>query len=123
MLILTVTLMALVFAHQMPDHNSTYSDDTGTDFPLGSAYYVDFSSTTLAYIASLSSTFATVLISAGMMLFSYPIACEIAVRPDDYDIAHLPTLFQLQLLIRMIDGRVTALWSYFMYLFSGKQRK
>lgn len=123
MLVLTAVLLALIYGHQMPNHNSTYSYNNETQLPLGTAYYVNYSATTLVYIASLSSTLATLLISAAMMLFSYSLARGMAQRSDANDAAGLPSPFQLQLLIRMVDGRLTALWSYLLYVLSGKRRK
>ena len=123
MFILTAVLLALVFGHQMPDHNSTYSYNNETELSLGSAYYVNYSATTLVYIASLSSTLSTVLISAAMILFSYSLARSIAQKSDANNALELPSPFQLQLLVRMVDGRLTALWSYLLYVSGKKQRK
>ena len=123
MIILTVVLLVLVFGHQMPNHSSTYSYNNETELPLGSAYYVDYSATTLVYIASLSSTLATLIVSAAMILFSYSLARSMALDSDANDNSKLPSPFQLQLLIRMVDGRLTALGAYFMYVFGKKKRK
>ena len=123
MLILTAVLLILVLSHQMPDHNSTYSYQDDTQLPLGSAFFVNYSSTTLVYIASLSSTIATILISTAMILFSYVLARMMTQESDNNHAARLPTLFQLQLLIRMVDGRLTALWSHLLYILGGKRRK
>ena len=123
MFILTVVLLALVFGHQMPNHSSTYSYNNETELSLGSAYYVDYSATTLVYIASLSSTLSTILISAAMILFSYSLARSIAQNSDGNDASELPSPFQLQLLVRMVDGRLAALWSYLLYVFGRKHRK
>ena len=123
MLILSGVLLALVFMHQMPYHDSTYSENNGAELPLGSAYYVNYSATTIVYIASLSSTLATLLVSIAMILFSYSLARAMAKNSDNGNALHLPSPFQLQLLIRIIDGRLTALWSYLLYTRGGKQRK
>lgn len=123
MFIVTAVLLALVFGHQMPNHNSTYSYDNETELPLGSAYFVNYSATTLVYIASLSSTLATLIIPAAMILFSYSLARSMALGSDANNVSKLPSPFQLQLLIKMVDGRLTALSSYFQYVFGRKQRK
>ena len=123
MLILTAVLLALVLGHQMPDHNSTYSYNNETELPLGSAYFIDYSATTLVYIASLSSTLATLLVSAAMILFSYSLARSMVLKSDANNASELPSPFQLQLLIRIVDGRLTALGSYLMYVLGRKQRK
>ena len=123
MLILSMVLLTLVYGHQMPNLNSTYSYNNQTDLPLGTAYYVNYSATTIVYIASLSSTLAMVLISAAMILFSFSLARSMVQTSDADDSSRLPSPFQLQLLIRMVDGRLMALWSYLLYVFGGKQRK
>lgn len=123
MLLLTALLLAWVYGHQMPNHSSTYSYNNKTELPLGSAYFVDYSPTTLVYIASLSSTLATVLISAAMVLFSYSLARSMALESDANNASKLPSPFQLQLLIRMVDGRLSALGSYLLYVLGRKQRK
>lgn len=123
MLTLTAVLIALVCINRMPSHSSTYSYNNETALALGSAFYVKYSPTALVYIASLSSTLATILISSAMVLFSYPLARNMIRKSDSRDTSRLPSPFQLQLLIRMIDGRLTALWSYLFYISSRKQRK
>lgn len=97
MLILTMVPLALVYGHQMPNLNSTYSYKTQTELPLGTAYFVNYSATTLVYIASLSSTLATLLISAAMILFSFSLARSVAQTSDADDCSGLPSPFQLQL--------------------------
>ena len=77
MLILTATLFTLVLGHQIPNHSSTYSYNNETELPLKSAYFVNYSTTTLIYIASLSSIFATLLVSSAMILFLYSLARSI----------------------------------------------
>ena len=121
MFVLTTLLLALVFGHQMPNHSSTYSYNNETELPLGSAYFVNYSATTLVYIASLASTLATLLISAAMILFSYSLARNMTLESDANNAPKLPTPFQLQLLIRMVDGRLTALVSYLLYVAGKKQ--
>ena len=123
MFVLTTLLLALVFGHQMPYHSSTYSYNNETELPLGAAYFVNYSATTLVYIASLASTLATLLISTAMILFSYSLARSMTLESDANNAPKLPTPFQLQLLIMLVDGRLTALGSYLLYVFSKKQRQ
>ena len=122
MLALTVALIAMVFRHQMPDNDSTYSYGNETALALGSAFYVDYSSTTLVYIASLSSTLATLLISAAMLLFSFSLAHDVATNSDRAAASHLPSPYQLEMLIKMIDGRLMVLGSYLLYVCGFKNR-
>ena len=123
MFTLTAVLLALVYGHNMPDHNSTYSYNNETELPLGSAYFVDYPATTLVYVASLSSTLAPLLISAAMVLFSYSLARSITRESDANNAPNLPSPFQLQLLIKMVDARLTALGSYLVDGLGKKQRR
>ncbi|KAK0515611.1 hypothetical protein JMJ35_001645 [Cladonia borealis] len=123
MFTLTAVLLALVYGHNMPYHSSTYSYNNETELPLGAAYFVNYPATTLVYIASLSSTLATLLISAAMILFSYSLARSMTLESDANNAPKLPSPFQLQLLIRMVDGRLTALGSYLLYRLGKKQRQ
>ena len=123
MCILCGVLLGLIHTHRMPDNNSSYSYDNGTSLTLGSAYYVNYSSTTLVYIASLSSTLSTLLIPAAMLLYSFKLASNFARDSDHSNARNLPSPYQLELLIRMIDGRFMVLWSYITYFFGSKQRK
>jgi hypothetical protein len=121
MITLSAVFRALVDSCQMPDNNSSYSFGNRTAIPLGSVYHVNYSATTIVYIASLSSTVATLLLSAAMLLFSYLLASKMAYHSDNAELALLPSPYQLELLIRMIDGRLMALWSYVLYFVGSKQ--
>lgn len=123
MLTFAILLIGLVYRHRMRDNFSSYSVDNGTALPLGSAYFVNYSSTTLVYIASLSSTLSTVLIPAAMLLYSFVLAHNLAKDSDRAAVSDLPSPFQLDMLIRMIEGRLTVLWSYVRYAFGSKQRR
>ena len=123
MVALSAILMALVYEYRMPNNNSSYSYENETVKSLGSAHFVDYSSTTLVYLASLSSTFSTLLIPAAMLLSSFPLANDLARSSDRSKVLNLPSPYQLEMLIRMIDGRLMVLWSYFAYICGSKQRR
>ena len=123
MLTLAALLIGLVYRHRMPDHLSSYSLDNQTGLPLGSAYFVNYSSTTLVYIASLSSTLSTLLIPAAMLLYSFVLANDLAKDSDQAAVPNLPSPFQLDMLIKMVEGRLTVLWSYIRYAFGSKRRR
>ena len=126
MLTLAALLIGLVCRHRMPDHFSSYSLDNQNNqtwLPLGSAYFVNYSSTTLVYIASLSSTLSTLLIPAAMLLYSFVLANDLAKDSDQAAISNLPSPFQLDMLIKMVEGRLTVLWSYTRYAFGSKRRR
>lgn len=122
MLTLAALLIGLVYKYRMPDHFSSYFLDNQTA-PLGSAYYVNYSSTTFVYIASLSSTLSTLLIPAGMLLYSFVLANNLAKDSDQATVSNLPSPFQLDMLIKMVEGRLMALWSYIRYAFGSKRRR
>ena len=123
MLTLAVLLIFLIYRYRMPDHFSSYSFGNQINLPLGSAYYVNYSSTTLVYIASLSSTLSTLLISAAMLLYSFVLANDLAKDSDRAAISNLPSPFQLNMLIKMIDGQLLVLWSYIRYALGSKRRR
>ncbi|ERF72706.1 hypothetical protein EPUS_04759 [Endocarpon pusillum Z07020] len=120
---LTAVLIGLVIDRRMSDNNSTYSLDNHTALPLGTAYFVNCSSTTLVYIASLSSTLATLLIGPAMLLFSFSLARDIGKNSDEGAISKLPSPYQLELLIRLIDGKLMVLWSYLLYICGRRGRR
>ena len=123
MLTLAALLIGLVYGYRMPDHNSSYSLDNQTAIPLGSAYFVNYSSTTLVYLASLSSTLSTLLIPTAMLLYSFVLANDLAKDSDQAALSNLPSPFQLDMLIKMVEGRLMVLWSYACYAFGSKRRR
>ena len=123
MMTLAALLVGLVYTHQMPDHLSSYSFDNQTALPLGSAYYVNYPSTTLVYIASLSSTLSTLLIPAAMLLYSFVLANGLAKDSDRAAVSNLPSPFQFDMLIKMVEGRLMVLWSYIRYALGDKRRR
>ncbi|KAI4251776.1 MAG: hypothetical protein L6R42_008238, partial [Xanthoria sp. 1 TBL-2021] len=101
---------------------SFYSDREQANISLGSAIYSKIPSTQLTFIASFSATLATTLLPALMALFSYTVAIAITKDSDGENREGLPSPYQLQLLISSLDGSLLALWSFALYLFSGKRR-
>ena len=57
------------------------------------------------------------------MLFSYPLASGFANQSDQNDMAALPSPYQLELIIRLLDGRITAVWSYLQYVLHRKHKR
>lgn len=121
MLGLSITLAGLVYTRLVPDNDSTYSDDDHSNIPIGSsAYYISYPAMRLVFIASVSSTLATVLISPAMVVFSYLVAHYIAASSDAREVHKLPSPYQLVLLIRMLDARIMAIWSFVCYSLNSK---
>ena len=92
-LTLATLLISLVYKYRIPDHLSSYSFDNQTALPLRSAYYVNYSSTKLVYIASLSSTLSTLLIPAAMLLYLFILTNDLAKNSDRATISNLPSPF------------------------------
>ena len=123
MTVLTIIFMSLVYTHLMPNYNSTYSKADQANIPLGSAYYVNYSATRLVFISSISSTLAPFLISAAMILFSYPLAHSFTKNSDKDAMSKLPSPYQLELIIEAVDARLKSLWSMLLYVFGSKQKR
>lgn len=79
------------------------------------AYYVNFNATTLATIASWSSTVAPLLAVAALALYSYPISKRLKEHSQTHG-RDLPTPFQFGLLLEALSGSITAFFSLGAYL-------
>ncbi|KAL8866507.1 MAG: hypothetical protein Q9174_006264, partial [Haloplaca sp. 1 TL-2023] len=102
---------------------SFYSNDERVNVPLGSAVYSKIPSTQLTFIASLSSTLSTAVLPAIMALFSYTIANNIAHNSDAENRDRLPSPYQLELLINVVNGSLRTFWSFLKYTFGPKRRR
>ena len=91
MTILGIALISMVHMYQMPDQNSTYSTGNRTGIALGSAYYVNISSSRLANISSIASTVSMLLMSAAMVLYSYPLWRRLTGDCDRHRESTLPS--------------------------------
>ena len=58
-----------------------------------------------------------------MLLYSYVLETDLAKDSDQAAESNLPTPFQLDMLIKMVEGRLMALWSYIRYAFGPKRRR
>ena len=123
MIILGIALMSMVHKYQMPDHNSTYSTGNRTGIALGSAYYVNISSSRLANVSSIASTVSMLLMSAAMVLFSYPLSRRLTENCDRHRESTLPSPYQLTIMIKLIGGQPLALWSYIRYALGSKHKR
>ena len=115
MLILGTVLMSMVHMHQMPDQNSNYSTGNRTGIALGSAYFVNISSSRLANVSSIVSTVSMLLMSAAMVLFSYPLSHRFTKDCDRHRESTLFSPYQLTIMIKLVGGQPLALWSYLKY--------
>jgi hypothetical protein len=109
MLGLSGLLLGLVLGYQVERHEAgseplDFVQRSDTD---NSSYYVNFNATTLATIASWSSTVAPLLAMAVMALASFPIGKMLRDNSTG-DGQDLPTPFQFGLLLETLTGGVTA---------------
>lgn len=123
MLILGTALMSMVYMYQMPDQSSTYSIGNSTGIALGSAYYVDISSSRLANLSSIASIVSMLLMSAAMVLFSYPLSRRFTEDCDRHRESILPSPYQLTIMIKLVGGQPLALWSYIKYALGSKHKR
>lgn len=92
--------------------------DKPTDLSLSSGYlsdtlYVAYSATSLILVASWSSSVAIPLVRSLLTLTSYPVAAHMMMVSDRNLTTLLPTASQLGLIIELLDGRKTALLTWF----------
>ena len=118
MLGLSALILGLVIGNEVEKQTSDGSplafdqrSDTDT-----SAYYVDFNATTLATIASWSSTLAPLLAVAAMALASFSIAKKMK-EDSNSESMDLPTPYQFSLLVESLSGGVATLFSFGKYSF------
>ena len=58
-----------------------------------------------------------------MLLYSFVLANDLAKESDQTAVSKLPSPFQLDMLIKMVEGRLMVLWSYIRYAFGSKRRR
>jgi len=116
--VLAAALLALVLNFRLLPTN--LSSEQGLD---SSSYYVDLSATRIALIASYSSTIASFVIGSAMLLVSYPLSAKFARYSQSEDLEHLPTPYQIGLLINLRTGSFGSLWPWFKYTVRQKIRR
>ena len=116
--IFSTSLIGLVFSYQIK-HIESSSSFLNHNIPKNEpgVYYVRISSTTLALLASLSSSIAPALVGFVMTLNSYIVSHRILNLKDDKRSRHLPTPYQLVLLVNLLNGTIAALWQWIKYAF------
>lgn len=127
MSIVSIVLIGLTYANLEPRNQVPAFPDTVTvdcrKQPLDSdAYYVNYSATRLAFISSLSSTVALVLVPLGMNVSSYLTASSLQKASSTRGLSRLPSPYQLELLIPIIGDNSLELYRYFQHKFTAKNR-
>ncbi|KIX94064.1 uncharacterized protein Z520_10090 [Fonsecaea multimorphosa CBS 102226] len=120
MICLSLALLGLIFANQVPPAHSLFQDDQArAALPLltdpGNAYLVNFSATQLITIASWASSVAPHLPTYLMTLCSYPLARKLLRSSHQDAVDKLPTPYQLTILLELRNGSLKSLWNYFRY--------
>lgn len=116
--IFSTSLIALVFIRRVRNNQTPSSSlSFGIEEDEPGVYYVRVSSTTLVLLASLSSSIAPTLVGFFMTLFSYFASQRMLKLSEDVQYQNLPTPYQLVLLIKILDGGISALWQWIKYTF------
>ena len=124
MLLLVVSLVIVVKQSIPHDGLGLYSSDGGaTNMPLGDAFYSKIPSTQLTFLASFSATLATVLLPAAMALSSYVAAFSLSMDSDAEDSTKLPSPYQLDLLIRSLNGNIISFWFFTRYVLGSRRKR
>lgn len=125
MLTFSAVLLGLVMKYRVQYTSGPYANLELQGFAYRSgSYYVDLSATFLIFVASWSSSVAT--IAGGFMtaLAAYPIAKKYAGLVEREQTNKLLTPYQLALAVRLLDGGgIGALWEWLKYAFKGKSRR
>lgn len=118
MLAFTIALVYIVFTNLLDHTPCPYPDlCPGPELlntTSGSYYYVDFSATRLAFLASLSSSISFSLVSILMSIYAYSIARDLLYSSMSTDREKLlPSPYQMSVLIRLLNADLLMLWELF----------
>jgi hypothetical protein len=117
MLVLTAIFLGLVYGYEISSNPDASTDLLGriSSISDGSAYYVDYSATRLATVSSWTSTAISFTTTFIMVLVSYPLAKNFMRRSKSGVIDSLPTAYQFNLIIGLLQGGLGPLWEWFRY--------
>ena len=119
--LLSATLLGLVFGYRVRTQPSLFAADAGgyQDIHRHNSYVlVNFPATRLVFAASFLSTLAPMLGSFIMVLWSLRIAQSMRTASAELRYTHMPTPYQLSLVIGLTLASTERLRRYFRYLFS-----
>ncbi|OAG40080.1 hypothetical protein AYO21_05761 [Fonsecaea monophora] len=118
MLVLTAIFVYLVYRYEVSNTPEAFENLLGiASIRDTSAYYVDYSATRLATVSSWTSTATSLTSAFVMVLISYPLAKEYMRRSNLGQVESLPTVYQLKLIIGLLEGGFGPLWSWIQYCF------
>jgi hypothetical protein len=109
-------LLGLVYGYRVGTGQSLFAPNSDTD---GNGYVlVNYPATRLLFAASFLSTLAPILGSFVMTLWSLIVARDMRTASISRRVDHLPTPYQLSLIIGLTLASTERLWRYYVYLFS-----
>ena len=115
-------LIGLVCGYRVKTEQNLFPSSGSTSESSSSAYIlVNYSATRLVFLASWLSTLAPILASFVMVLWSLPVAQTIRAASVELNAGHLPTPYQLSLVIGVTLASMQRLRRYFEYLFTGSR--
>ena len=117
--LLSGVLVGLVWGYRVVPEQGLFPYSNNANQATGSTWIlVDYSATRLVFVASWLSTLAPALASFVMLLWSLPIAQALRAASVTLDAGHLPTPYQLSLIIGVTLASIQRLRRYFQYALS-----
>lgn len=120
---IVVGLLSIINSHRISKSdlllNSPQLDQGSCSQP---SFYIDFSATTLTFLASLLSTFAAYIAVPFMFLLSFRIAQSLKQKSNGAA-QKLPTPYQTGLLIGVIGGGMGSLWNCICYVTRSRKKR
>jgi hypothetical protein len=120
--LLSGVLVGLVWGYRVVPEQGLFPYSSNANQTIGSAWIlVDYSATRLVFVASWLSTLAPALASFIMVLWSLRVAQAMRAASVALDAGHLPTPYQLSLIIGVTLASTQRLRRYFEYVLSGSR--
>lgn len=124
MLLFPAILLGVVFHYRISGSAPLFpSLASPSAEPDQNAYYVNMSVTTIATIASWSSSVALSLVGFAMALWTFSISSSVLAQTHGEKYTELPTPFQFALLLKLISGGMAPLWDVFSYRWGWKKKR
>lgn len=121
--LVSASLLALVFAYRVKSEASLFGG-AGSDASSQHGLYilVNYSATRIVFAASLLSTLAPILGSFIMTLWCLPAARMMKDASANNELLHLPTPYQLSLIVGLTLASLERLRAYLAYAFSRSRK-
>jgi hypothetical protein len=120
---IVVGLFAIINSYRAPKSDILLSSDQLAQGSCSQpSFQIDFSATTLTFLASLLSTFAAYVAVPFMFLLSFRISQSLKQKSNEVA-PDLPTPYQTGLLIGLIGGSAGSLWSWTRYVTRSRRKR